>query len=104
MSSMTYTREKLATLEPTADKSLQYWRKQAAELFARRPDIETVEVVRGGCKTSSRYVPRGVRCPPPGVAVILASTGGKWGRSRSDYLPREPSAAARRAQAATVTP
>lgn len=73
--------------QPTTDRSQQYWRKFTRDLMARRPDICRVEVVRSGRKTDSEVLKCRQHVPPPGMAVIVASTGGKWGRSRRDFLP-----------------
>ena len=73
---------------PTADVSLRYWNSEALSIFAKMPEIDLIEVVRSGNKTDSNYAPRGVKYPPPKTYVIVASTGGKWGKSRRDYSPR----------------
>lgn len=69
--------------------SLTYWRNAARKILAARPDIHAVEIVHTGNITDSNYLPgKGARRPSePGWAVIIASTGGKWGKSRRDYLP-----------------
>lgn len=71
--------------ESTQNRSLRYWRKQARDLFSSRHDINCVEVVR--VKTGSDYLKRGETVPPDGVAVFVASSGGRWGRSRRNYYP-----------------
>lgn len=68
-----------------ANHSLRYWRAQARDIFTRFPTVTEIEVVRSGRKTDSDFIARGVRHAAPGQYVIVASTGGKWGRSRSDY-------------------
>ena len=84
--SKVYRRDTIANLAPTGSKSLQYWRKQARDIFARIPSIHTVECVVDGLKASSQYVgERGENFPGHGVIVIVASTGGKWGKPRREY-------------------
>lgn len=70
-----------------ADGSERYWFSEARGIFDRFPEVESVEIVRSGRKTDST-IPRGVRHAPPGRYVIVASTGGKWGKSRRDFAPR----------------
>lgn len=65
-----------------------YWRKQAREVFTKYPSVETVEIVYSGNKLDSAIVGRGVDNAPPEAYVIVASTGGKWGKSRRDFHPR----------------
>lgn len=67
--------------------SVNYWRKQARAIFGRYPSVEVIEIVRTGRKTDSTILRRGVDIVPRECAVILASTGGSWGKSRRDYLP-----------------
>ena len=67
--------------------SVNYWRKQARDIFARYPSVEVIEIVRTGRKTDSAILRRGSDTVPRECAVILASTGGSWGRSRRDFLP-----------------
>jgi hypothetical protein len=67
--------------------SENYWRKQARTVFASHSAIETVEIVFTGRKTDSKFIKRGKQTAPEGVCVILASTGGSWGRSRREFLP-----------------
>lgn len=69
------------------DRSLTYWRSQAREIFSRFPSVSEIEVVRDGYKTHSDFIARGARRVSPDQYVIVASTGGKWGRSRRDYAP-----------------
>ena len=88
---MTYHRtapNEWATSTPNSrEVSENYWRKQARTVFASHSAIETVEIVFTGRKTDSRFLKRGERTAPPGVCVIIASTGGSWGRTRRDFLP-----------------
>lgn len=65
--------------------SINYWRKEARQLFAMRPELEIVEIVHTGRKTDSALLKRGKRISPFGTAVIIASTGGTWGRSRRNF-------------------
>lgn len=67
--------------------SVNYWRKQARYYFAKFPSVEVIEIVRTGRKTDSAILKRGSDNVPRECAVILASTGGSWGRSRRDFLP-----------------
>jgi hypothetical protein len=69
--------------------SIKYWRSAADKIFAARPDVHSVEVVHSGNITDATHLPgKGARRPSePGWAVIIASTGGRWGKSRRDYLP-----------------
>ena len=69
------------------DAGINYWRKQAREAFARHPGIEIVEVVKSGRKTDSQVLARGQDVAPSHAYVIVASTGGSWGKSRRDYAP-----------------
>lgn len=69
------------------DAGINYWRKQAREVFARHTGIEIVEIVKTGRKTDSQVLLRGHRAAPSHAYVIVASTGGSWGRSRRDYPP-----------------
>ena len=71
----------------STDRSLTYWRAQARDVFTRFPSVAEVEIVRDGYKTHSDFIARGAQCAAPGQYVIVASTGGKWGKSRSDYPP-----------------
>lgn len=70
----------------TGNKSANYWRLQARRLFESEPEIEAVEVVKTGRKTDSLILKRGQEIPPSGFAVIIASTGGKWGKSRRNFV------------------
>ncbi len=67
--------------------STNYWRAQARKVFAQFPQVEVVEIVRTGRKTDSAILKRGSDKVPAECAVIVASTGGAWGKSRRDYLP-----------------
>jgi hypothetical protein len=69
------------------DVSVNYWRKQAREAFARHPRIEIVEVVKSGRKTDSKILQCGSATAPSHAYVIVASTGGSWGKSRRDFHP-----------------
>ena len=68
--------------------SKNYWRKQAREIFSRYPSVEVIEIVRTGRKTDSAILRRGSDTVPRECVVILASTGGAWGRSRRDFFPK----------------
>jgi hypothetical protein len=81
-----YRRENMAALKPTTNGSLKYSRAFARQIFERLPKIEIVEYVPTGRKTNSQYVgKRGVQTPPENIYVRISSTGGKWGKSASDY-------------------
>jgi hypothetical protein len=67
--------------------STNYWRRQVREAFARYPAIEVVEVVKSGRKTDSQILQRGSSTAPGHAYVIVASTGGSWGKSRRDFHP-----------------
>ncbi len=69
------------------DASTNYWRKQARTIFGRLPEVELVEIVKTGRKLDSSILKRGQHKVPGNLAVIIASTGGRWGRSRRDFLP-----------------
>ena len=89
MLTLTFTRATMDRLPHTTDRSEIYWRADARRIFALRPDVNHIEVVRDGCKTTSRLLDRGEYHPWPGNWVVIASTGGRWGRSRRDYSPRQ---------------
>lgn len=74
-----------AAQNPDHSQTYRYWSKQARDIFARFPAVHSVEVVRTGRKTDAVHLTKDA--PEPGWAVIIASTGGKWGKSRRDYLP-----------------
>ena len=82
-----YGRATIGGLPATKDKSEQYSRKQAADIFAKHEAVEIVEYVTTGKKTDSTFLSFGEKQSPAGIAVVVASTGGKWGKSRRDYLP-----------------
>jgi hypothetical protein len=74
------------------DVSLNYWRKQASDMFHLHPHIEVVEVVKSGRVADSALLERrNGGHAPDNAAVIVASTGGRWGKSRRDFHPRPPS-------------
>jgi len=54
----------------------------------RRADIHTVEVVFSGRKTDSQFLAHDAKETAPGIAVIIAATGGYLGQSLRNYLPR----------------
>ena len=82
-----YRRETLDSLKATTDRSLIYSRAAARRIFGNSPEVEIVEYVADGNKLSSQLVGRGDELAPAGTYVIIASTGGKWGKSRRDYQP-----------------
>jgi len=69
------------------DRSLTYWRSQARDIFFGYPTVDLVEIIRSGRKTDSELLRRGDGYAAPGQYVIIASTGGRWGRCRQDYRP-----------------
>ena len=77
----------IGSTDDPSEVSINYWRKQAKAIFDRYPTVEVVEVIRTGRKTDSGILKRGSNNVPCECAVILASTGGAWGRSRRDFLP-----------------
>jgi hypothetical protein len=74
-----------AVQQPGQSQLFRYWTKQARDIFARFPSVQSVEVVRTGRKTDAVHLVKDVL--DPGWAVIVASTGGKWGKSRRDFMP-----------------
>lgn len=88
MNSTVYRRSNSNWLSSHAtDRSITYWRCQAREIFARLPHVEEVEVVTTGRKTDSELLGAD-KMPARNQYVIIASTGGKWGKSRRDYAPQ----------------
>jgi hypothetical protein len=87
MKNSIFTRDDERTQATAA--SLTYWRAAARKILAARPDVHAVEVVHTGNITDATHLPgKGARRPAePGWAVIIASTGGRWGKSRRDYMP-----------------
>ena len=71
-----------------SDKSLTYWRSQVRAIFGRLPQVDEIEIVKTGRKTDSALLGRGETLPAANQYVIIASTGGKWGKSRRDFAPR----------------
>mgnify|MGYP000865848211 FL=1 len=71
----------------SADASVNYWRAQARRMFERFPSVEIVEVVKTGRKLDSAILKRGSNSVPAECVVIVASTGGKWGKGRCDFAP-----------------
>lgn len=70
-----------------SDKSLTYWRAYARKIFSRFPRVEEIEICRDGRKSSSEFLRIGADIPARNQYVVIASTGGRWGRSRRDYPP-----------------
>lgn len=82
-----YYRDSIAKLPATTDRSRIYSRSQARQIFALSPHVMCVEYVTGGCKMESQLVGvRGMKRAPKGTHVIISSTGGRWGKSRRDYV------------------
>ena len=77
----------IGSTDDSSEVSVNYWRKQARYYFEKFPTVEVVEIVRTGRKTDSTILRRGSDIVPRECAVIIASTGGAWGKSRRDYLP-----------------
>ena len=89
MNSTVYRRSNSNWMKSHAnDRSISYWRSQARDIFARFPQVEEIEVVGSGLKSESQFLARGEKHPARNQYVIVASTGGKWGKSRADYAPR----------------
>jgi hypothetical protein len=59
------------------DAGINYWRSQVRRVFKDYP----------GRKTDSSILSRYNEIPPCEFYVIVASTGGKWGKSRRDFPP-----------------
>lgn len=83
-----YRRESIAALPKASNQSCVYSRSQARQIFATRPEIDLVEYCPAGRKTDSQLIGRGVDYAPAGCYVIIASTGGKFGKSRRNFAPR----------------
>ena len=77
--------QETAAQNPEHSQTFRYWSKQARDIFTHFPSVHSVEVVRTGRKTDAVHLNKDA--PETGWAVIIASTGGKWGKSRRDYLP-----------------
>ena len=69
------------------DAGTNYWRAQARKVFPQFPQVEVVEIVHSGRKTDSAILKRGSDSVPCYCAVIVASTGGAWGKSRRNFMP-----------------
>lgn len=82
---MFYSIKKLEMLPKTTNHSLIYWRAAARKILKTNPEKTVVEIVKSGRKTDSKALARGERYPPRHVYVVIASTGGKWGKSRRDF-------------------
>jgi len=67
--------------------STNYWRAQARRVFAQYPRVDVIEIVHSGRKTDSAILKRGSDSVPCYCAVIVASTGGAWGKSRRNFMP-----------------
>jgi hypothetical protein len=90
MSTTIYRRTESNWIGSTGDSrraSNNYWRKQAREIFGKYPSVEVVEIVKSGNKLDSGLLKRGDDRAPAGFFVIVASTGGSYGKSRRDYAP-----------------
>ena len=77
----------IGSTSKSTDAGVNYWRTQARRMFERFPRVEVVEIVKTGRKNDSTILKRGSNSVPAECVVIVASTGGKWGKSRSDYTP-----------------
>jgi hypothetical protein len=90
MNNLLYRRSESNWIGSTGDSrhaSTNYWRAQARQIFGKFPKVEVIEIVGTGRKTDSQILKRGSDTVPSECAVIIASTGGAWGKSRRDYLP-----------------
>lgn len=88
---MKFTRQNIAEIAASG-KSEAYWAKEAQAVFNRFPSVNTVETVHTGRLTDSEFLRKfqgkgKLGLPSREVAVIIASTGGKWGRSRRNFYP-----------------
>lgn len=87
MTNLTFARTTISELPNTPDKSEQYWRAQARDIFSRFAPVQFVEIVRSGNKLDSASLVRGQKHAPPSTYIVIASTGGRWGKSRRDFAP-----------------
>lgn len=90
MSNTIYRRTESNWVGSTGDPlrvSDDYWRRQARKIFSEHTTVEAVEIVKTGRKTDSDLLKRGDNRAPAGFFVIVASTGGSYGKSRRDYPP-----------------
>lgn len=88
-----YFRSKMDVLPPAESQSEVYSRSQARKAFERFPSVNWVEYVPTGCKLDSTFMHKGEYYAPDEVYVIISSTGGRWGKSRRDFAPKEGSKA-----------
>lgn len=72
---------------PTTNHSDRYWRAQARRIFAVWAEVQQIEIVHSGRRTDSRFYTRGMTHAPRAIYIIIASTGGAWGKSRVDFRP-----------------
>jgi hypothetical protein len=82
-----YRRETIDQLPPAACGSTAYSRSVAKRLFDGHPEVCLVEYVSSARKTDSQIIGRGSTHAPIGVLVYVASSGGKWGKSKRVFYP-----------------
>ncbi len=81
-----YTSHSLETTKPVS-ASHRYWISQARKILAKHP-LAVVLVANSRTEAIERgEINRGGKRPiRPNAHIIIASTGGKWGRSREDIV------------------
>ena len=67
-----------------------FWQAKIARIFLEYAQVDTVEVVHSGRLSDAHHRYRGATHAHPGCYVIMASTKGKWGKSRQDFEPIGP--------------
>ena len=73
---------------PSNTVSEKYWKFQANRIFEKNPGVTLVEIVRSGRKIDSKFTLRGAKYTSHShVYTIIASTGGRWGKSRREFGP-----------------
>jgi hypothetical protein len=82
-----YTRQEFDNgflVDKQATVSQKYWLSQAREIFYKFPWINVIEKVDK--KSNSKFMKKGSYYAPKGMAIIIPSTGGRWGKSRQNYI------------------
>jgi len=84
-----FSRATIADLPATTDKSEQYWRSDARSFFEHHPELDHYLMYR--CKSSAiadGVIARGAKTTNlHGLCVIIASSGGRYGKSRKTFMP-----------------
>lgn len=89
MSRDIYTRQEFVNgflFNKNGTVSQKYWLSQARNIFSRFGHIHVIEKVNK--KSFSMFLKRGSQTAPKGMAIIVPSTSGKWGKSRRDYISK----------------